>query len=272
MTSPGAPVPTAAELLALARDVAAKVTPRLLDAQELRRTSGTAIAVESKLNDADLVTELDAWSEETIVSKLLGARPGDGILGEEGSSVEGTSGVRWVIDPIDGTTNFFYDLQGYSVSIAAQINGTTVAGLVADPVRDEIFAATLGGGATRNGQQIVPSTKADIDTALVGTGFNPRPELRLRQVAQLQTLLPAVRDIRRFGGAALDICRVACGRLDAFYEEGLSVWDVAAAELIVTEAGGRFSDLTGSVDQPGLVVCSGTSLHDPFVALLDQDG
>ncbi len=267
-TNPDSPSPD--DILALALDVAAKVTPRLLDAQQQRRDSGTAISVEAKLNTSDLVTELDSWSEETIVAELLGARPNDSILGEEGSSVEGSSGVRWIIDPIDGTTNYFYDLAGYSVSIAAQIDQTTVAAVVADPVRGDVFAATLGGGATLNGSPIIASSKADLATALVGTGFNPRPETRLRQVAALQTILPAVRDIRRIGGAALDIAMVACGRLDAHYEEGLSIWDVAAGWLILTEAGGRVTDLNGRPDTPGTSVCSAAGVHDDLVRLVES--
>ncbi len=264
--------PTPPELLHLAEGLVATIAPQLVAARAGQADGTGSIGVSTKSTANDLVTEMDQWTERTLVDGLLGARPDDGVLGEEGSSVAGTSGVRWVIDPIDGTTNFYYDIVGYSVSVAAQIDGVTVAGVVADPVRGEIFTATLGGGAFRNGQPITASIKDDLGTALVATGFNYDVGLRTNQAAVLTTLLPRVRDIRRMGGAALDICLVACGRADAHYEAGLSIWDVAAAALIATEAGARHTDIDGKVDDPGIAVFSSAALHDDFVALLHQSG
>ena len=170
-----------------------------------------------------MVSEMDRASERLIVSSLLAARPGDGIVGEEGSESAGTSGVRWVIDPLDGTTNYLYDLPGWNVSIAAEDAAGAVAGVVADAVRGEVFTATRGGGAFRDGEPIACSAAADLGTALVGTGFGYDAGRRARQGEVLAGVLPRVRDIRRSGAAALDLCSVACGRLDGYFERGLGL-------------------------------------------------
>lgn len=219
-------------------------------ASEIARTVGTEararrrkpITFSTKTSSTDVVTEIDTWSESVIVERLLAARPDDGIVGEEGAAHKSSSGVTWVIDPIDGTTNLLYDLPGYNVSIAARTDEHVIAGAVYDPVRQELFAAARGHGATRTAEidgtvALAPSSKADLATALVGTGFSYLPERRAEQAIGLQTLLPRVRDIRRLGSAALDLCAVACGRLDAYYERGLAPWDEAAGGLIAQEAG-----------------------------------
>ncbi|MEE9417464.1 MAG: inositol monophosphatase family protein [Acidimicrobiales bacterium] len=261
-----------AELLALADDLVSAIVPKLVAAHDQRDNGGPEISFRSKSNDNDIVTEMDEWCERTLVDGLLTARPNDGIVGEEGAAVAGTSGVRWVIDPIDGTTNYLYNLSGYSVSVAAQIDGQTVAAIVADPVRHETYRAVLGDGANLNGATITTSGKASLATTLVGTGFNYEAELRRQQAIALVELLPKVRDIRRIGGAALDICRVASGRLDAYYEAGLSVWDVAAATLIATEAGATYTDIGGRTDRPGTTAVSSAAIHDEFLNLLHSCG
>ncbi len=264
--------PEPAQLVSLAVDLVSQIAPRLVESRTAQADGTASIGVSTKSTANDLVTEMDEWTEKTLVEGLLRARPNDGVLGEEGSSIAGTNGVRWVIDPIDGTTNYFYDLSGYSISVAAQIDGVTVGAVVADPVRDEVFTATLGGGAFRNGQPITASSKDDLATALIATGFNYDHAVRLRQATSLASILPKVRDIRRVGGAAVDICLVACGRADAHYEEGLSIWDVAAAALIATEAGAAHTEFGGQPDKPGLTVISSPGIHDDLIALLHEAG
>jgi myo-inositol-1(or 4)-monophosphatase len=261
-----------ADLVALATDVAHRAGALLLDG--LARARST---VETKTSATDMVTEMDRASEALIVEALLAARPGDGILGEEGSSRAGTSGVRWVIDPVDGTTNYLYRLAGFAVSIAAEVVGAdgasrTVAGVVHDPVHGDTFAATLGRGATRNGDPITCSTETDLGRALVATGFSYLSELRREQAEVLVGVLPRVRDIRRFGAAAVDLCSVACGRVDAYYEIGLQPWDLAAGALIAGEAGAVVTDLDGGAPSGGFVVAAAPVLAEPLRALLQQAG
>lgn len=219
-------------LLAVADAAIDLVIPRLRDAWRL-----DDLGVDTKSSQTDLVTEFDRWAERTIVEAITAARPDDGFIGEEGAAVPGTTGVVWLIDPIDGTTNFVYDLPGSSVSVAARADGVDVAGAVHDLVRDERFRAARGGGATLDGRPIHASAKEDLATALVATGFSYDADRRRAQAEALVDILPAVRDIRRFGGAAVDLCSLACGRVDAYYERGLNEWDFAAGALIAEEAG-----------------------------------
>lgn len=195
-------------------------------------------SVDSKTSPTDAVTEMDRASEALIVQRLLAARPDDGLLGEEGASRDSTSGVRWVIDPLDGTVNYLYRRAAFAVSIAAEVDGQPVAGVVVDPQRGETFHAWLGGCAWLNDTRIRTSDIATLDRTLVGTGFDYVPEHRRRQGVMLAEIIDVVRDIRRAGSAALDLCAVACGRLDAYYERGPHWWDAAAGSLIVREAGG----------------------------------
>ncbi len=248
-----------ADLRAIAVEVAGTVGRQVLD----RRSAG--LRYETKSSTTDLVTEVDEWAEAEVVERLTAFRPGDGLRGEEGAERQSSSGVTWVIDPIDGTTNLLHDLPGYSVSIAAAIDGVAVAGAVYDPVRAELFSAHAGGGATLDGATITASATADLEVALVGTGFSYQRESRVDQVRVLEVLLPLVRDIRRVGGAALDLCSVACGRLDAFYERGLSPWDSAAGALIATEAGAV------AVEGP-LTWSAGPAIAEEFAAVLDRLG
>jgi myo-inositol-1(or 4)-monophosphatase len=222
--------------------------------------------IDTKSSPTDLVTDVDRAAEALIVSQLLAARPDDGVLGEEGASRPGTSGVTWVIDPLDGTTNFVYGIPAFSVSIGAQVDGATIAGVVCDPSRDETFAVMRGGGATCNGEPIhVRNTKL-LGSALIGTGFSYDAANRRSQALVLDTVLPAVRDIRRNGSAALDLCWVGAGRLDGHYEAGLSPWDHAAGALVASEAGAW----VGTVGAAMVAIVP--QLADEFTALLRAAG
>ncbi|HUQ64154.1 MAG TPA: inositol monophosphatase family protein [Acidimicrobiales bacterium] len=253
-------------LLDLAVDLATRAGAMLMDGFEARHET-----VGTKTSSTDMVTDLDRASEELIVEGLIRMRPDDGILGEEGASREGSSGIRWVIDPLDGTTNYLYGLPAFAVSIAAELHGAAVVGVVADPSHDEVFTATSGGGARRNGVPIAVSGATELATALVATGFGYRREQRSRQAQVLTEVLPAVRDVRRFGAAAIDLCWVACGRLDAYYEVGIQHWDVAAGGLVATEAGAHVEGLrevsTGS--DSARVIAATPGLADPLRQLLD---
>lgn len=200
---------------------------------------------DTKSSATDMVTEFDHASERLIVDRLLAARPYDGVLGEEGAAAAGSSGVHWVIDPIDGTTNFLYGLPSWGVSIAATDALGTIVGAVFVPSSGEMFAAVRGAGATLDGVTIRAGACTELSSALVATGFGYEAERRRRQGARVAALLPHVRDIRRLGAASVDLCYVAAGRIDAYYEEGLGVWDFAAGELIARESGCLTGDFGG---------------------------
>jgi myo-inositol-1(or 4)-monophosphatase len=213
------------------------------------------LGVSTKSTPTDVVTVMDKAAEKVILDGLAEHRPDDAVVSEESvvshdsaasdgaQDVEG--GVRWLIDPLDGTVNYLYAIPHYAVSIAAQVDGTTVAGVVYDVERDELYSATAGGGAYLGAERLACSTQTDPAFALVGTGFNYDREVRAVQAETLASVLPRVRDIRRAGSAALDLCAVASGQLDAFYEAGMYPWDWAAGALIVGEAGGRVEGLGG---------------------------
>lgn len=247
------------ELEEVARDVAGGA------GRLLQEYSGSTLEqVSTKSSPTDLVSEADRASEAFMVSELQKARPLDSVHSEEGTSRPGTSGISWVADPLDGTTNFLFKVPAYSVSLAARCEGRTVVGVVVDPSRQETWSAVIGRGAWCNGSGChVAAGRSELATALVATGFSYRPERRAGQAAVLARLLPAVRDIRRFGSAALDLCWVAGGRFDAFYESGLNDWDWAAGGLICEEAGGELRMLPGEV-----LLASTPPLSGPLAALL----
>lgn len=199
--------------------------------------------VNAKSTPTDAVTEVDHASEALIVQRILEARPNDSILGEEGASHAGTSGVHWVVDPLDGTVNYVYRRGDFAVSLGVQVDGVPTVGVVHDPSRGETYHAVLGRGAFRNETPIHVSTAADLGHSLIGTGFGYDPEVRRVQGRLVARMLPQVRDIRRAGSAALDVCAVAAGRLDGYFERGVQAWDVAGAQIIVTEAGGAIEPL-----------------------------
>jgi len=211
-----------------------------------------------------MVSDADRDAERLIRELLARERPDDGLLGEEGSDVEASNGRRWVVDPLDGTTNYLYRFPAWVVSVALEDGDGTAVGVVHDPLRGETFTALRGGGARLDGDPIAVSGAERLESALIGTGFGYDADRRARQAELLATLLPRVRDIRRAGAAALDLCMVACGRLDGYYERGLHAWDWAAGSLIAAEAGASVLPLPG--EPFGLVVAS-PAIADELAAL-----
>ena len=218
--------------------------------------------VDTKSSVNDIVTVMDQQSEALLRRHLLDARPDDAILGEEDGASEGTSGITWVIDPIDGTVNYLYEIPAYCVSVAAVIGdaATTgawrpVAGAICNPLTAETFHSRLGGGAhvlTADGDKVIRVNAIDVLLqSLVATGFGYLPGVRARQGEVVAAILPEIRDIRRAGSAALDLCAVACGTVDAYYESGLNPWDLAAGWIIATEAGALVSGLNKHGAGPG---------------------
>ena len=230
--------------------------------------------VDVKSSPGDDVTAVDKASEKLIVGRLLGARPDDGVLGEEGAARDGASGVRWVIDPIDGTVNFLYDLPAYAVSIAAEVDGEVVAGAVLNVATRELFTATRGGGAYLSSPgrpdavRLAGSRPTSLEQTLVATGFGYRVEQRRAQGAVVAALLPRVRDIRRYGSSALDLCAAAAGRTDAYYELDLNPWDHAAGALVAAEAGLVVTGLPGSPFAEPMAIAAAESIAAPFIDLL----
>ena len=255
--------PTPAELSniaqRIARETGALVAARVND----------IIGIDTKSSATDMVTEVDRQSERLIVERLSEMRPGDGLLGEEGSSDAGTTGVRWIFDPLDGTTNYIYGYPAFSVSIAAELDGAVVAGAVFDVLRSEMFAAAEGDGASADGRPLKVRGQPDLSSALVASGFGYSKERRAFQGRVLADIVPVVRDLRRGGSAALDLCWVACGRLDAYYELGLNTWDMAAGALIVREAGGLTGTFKGAPEGVNTIVASGPLLFEPLRSLVE---
>jgi myo-inositol-1(or 4)-monophosphatase len=201
-----------------------------------------------------MVSDADRAAEEAISALLRAERPDDGLLGEEGLSSNGSSGRRWVVDPLDGTTNYLYRFRAWAVSVALEDADGAVVGVVHDPLNGETFRATRGGGAELNGSPIQVRDTGELGRALVATGFGYEADIRRGQAEVLLRVIPHVRDIRRAGAAALDLCSVAAGRLDGYYERGINHWDWAAGALIVEEAGGRVLPLVGG--RPGLAAAA----------------
>ncbi|MCU1392999.1 MAG: putative inositol monophosphatase [Ilumatobacteraceae bacterium] len=253
-----------AELRTLAEQLAVRAGKSVFEA----RRAGTG-DVTTKSTPTDMVTEHDRASEALIVGAIRAARPDDGIIGEEGTADEGTSGVHWLIDPIDGTTNFFYGLPGYAVSIAAADARGALAGAVYVPATGELFSAARGQGATLDGSPIACSTTAELSTTLVATGFNYRRERRIMQAERLVHMIGEIRDIRRMGAASHDLCSVAAGRVDAYFEEGLGPWDIAAGALIATEAGCITGDYAGGPIRPEQVLVANPAIFEPLRDLIN---
>ncbi len=257
-------LPTPLELSEIAQRVAREAGALV------RSRMDDVIAIGTKSTATDMVTEVDRQSERLIVERLAELRPDDGLLGEEGSSTDGSTGVRWIFDPLDGTTNYIYGYPAFSVSIAAEVDGQVAAGAVCDALRGEMFAAASGAGATLDRRPLRVTRQADMSAALVATGFGYARERRAFQGQVLAEIVPQVRDIRRGGSAALDLCWVACGRLDAYYELGLNIWDMAAGALIVREAGGRTDTFRGAPVGVNTIVAAGTSLFEPLHSLVES--
>jgi myo-inositol-1(or 4)-monophosphatase len=237
-----------AELLELAKRVGR-------EAGELLQKRPTTFEVSTKSTAIDVVTQMDSQSETHIVSEILKARPDDGIIGEEGSERTSKSGITWVIDPLDGTVNYLYGLPGWNVSIAAKDSDGVVVGVVVAPTINSTWYASRGGGAFLNEQPITCNDGVELNRALIATGFAYDLDARPAQLAQLSELLNRIRDIRRNGAAAVDLCHVAMGALDGYFEKGLQEWDLAAGGLIASEAGAKVTTVAGTT------IAAAPSLH-----------
>jgi len=255
MTSPE----LAQELLAIARSIAQKAGEMLTDRPE-------NLTINQKSSARDFATHMDHASEALIVREILAARPDDGIVGEEDTQRESKSGITWVIDPIDGTVNYFYDLPGWNISIAAKDDKGVLMGLVYAPTVNSLWHATRGGGAFKNGRPIRVNDPIELGSALIATGFSYNTERRKEQAAFIADLIPRVRDIRRLGAAAVDLCNVASGSVDAYFERDLKEWDRAAGVLICREAGAVVTGRNGGIEGEEMVIAAGPALHAQLVS------
>ena len=269
------PEPLLRELEALAVS-AAGVAGRFI-VQDRPRGVGV---VETKSSVNDIVTVMDQQSEALLRRHLLGARPHDAVLGEEEGASDGTSGITWVIDPIDGTVNYLYEIPAYCVSVAAVVGDARtagqwqpVAGAICNPLAAETFHARVGGGAhvlrADEDTAIRVNTVNVLQQSLVATGFGYLPEVRRRQGEVLAAILPEIRDIRRAGSAALDLCAVASGTVDAYYESGLNPWDLAAGWIIAAEAGALVTGLNDIAPGEAAVVAAGPGIHASLLSRLE---
>jgi myo-inositol-1(or 4)-monophosphatase len=294
VTPPDYDVADLARLRATAETVAAEAAAFVRRRRAEVFGSGTALgtgpgsAVRSKTTPTDPVTVVDTDAERLLRERLAVLRPGDPILGEEGGGPVHTDdsggtgqqrtadAVTWVLDPIDGTVNFVYGIPAYAVSVGAQIGGVSVAGAVADVVAGRVYSAATGCGAhvtdERGTHPLQCTAVDDLSMALLGTGFGYAPQRRVRQAALLAQMLPVVRDVRRIGSAALDLCMVAAGQLDAYYEHGLQVWDWGAGALIAAEAGARVELPPPDVSGAGLVVAAAPAIAEQLLAALRRFG
>jgi myo-inositol-1(or 4)-monophosphatase len=230
--------------------------------------AGPGVNVQAKSSPTDLVSEADHAAERLIRERLSAARPGDGFLGEEGGDEQGTTGIRWVVDPLDGTINFLFGIPQWAVSIACEDADGTLAGVIYDPMRDELWSAVRDGPPLLDGREIHASTRDDLATAMVATGFGYDAEVRRVQAEAVAGLLPRVRDIRRFGSAAIDLAWTAAGRYDAFYERGLNHWDRAAGELLCVRAGLAVRELAPAPPAAGGVLVAPHALIDELDSLV----
>ncbi|GGX27467.1 inositol monophosphatase family protein [Streptomyces lomondensis] len=264
--------PLHTDLLDLAQEAARRAGALLRDG----RPADLAVAA-TKSSPIDVVTEMDIAAEKLITGLIAEHRPDDGILGEEGAATEGTSGVRWVIDPLDGTVNYLYGLPTWAVSIAAEQDGETVVGVVTAPMRGETFHAVRGCGAWATGawdgeRRLACRPAPPLDQALVSTGFNYVHDVRAHQAEVAQRLIPLLRDIRRGGSAAVDLCDLAAGRLDGYYERGLHPWDLAAGDLIAREAGALTGGRPGERPSGDLALAGSPGVFEPLQRLLEDFG
>ena len=263
--------PASTELLDLARTIA--LTAGAL--AKHRRAEGVEIAA-SKSSPEDIVTAADREVERHIRDLLADARPNDGFYGEESNATGGTSGLTWVVDPIDGTVNYLYGIPFYAVSIAVvqgepdPASWNTLAGAVVNPALGEVFTAAEGSGAWLGDQRLHVNQDVPLSLALAGTGFSYAATRRAWQANVVGGLIGQVRDIRRIGSAALDLCSVACGRLDLYFERGLNPWDHAAGALIAREAGARVGALQANAEGRDLLIAAAPSLYGQFEPVLAE--
>jgi myo-inositol-1(or 4)-monophosphatase len=255
----------------LLRDVALSLAREAGDMALAGRRKGP-IAASTKSSSIDMVTEFDKASEKLITHGLSTLRPHDGIVGEEGAQVNSSTGIVWHIDPIDGTTNFLFDVPMWAVSIGAVDEHGPVAGAVYVPALGEMFSAARGCGATVNETPLRVRDNSSVNDALIATGFSYDIAQRPHHAQRVSAMLNHVRDIRRMGAAAIDLCFVAAGRIDAYFEENLNSWDLVAGQIIVTEAGGVVSNFAGGTVDPQQVLASSSSLHQQMVSLIAECG
>jgi myo-inositol-1(or 4)-monophosphatase len=263
--------PDPAALLALARS-AAEAAARMLAGRRPAGPAGRPEVTDTKSSPTDVVTEMDRAAEALIIERIRAERPGDAVLGEEGGE-SGQGRVRWIVDPLDGTVNYLYGLADWAVSIAAEVAGQVLAGVVAIPRHGELFTAIAGQGSWLHQAEgpAVPlrcNTGVPLHRALVSTGFGYATARRVVQGEVVAAVLPRVRDIRRGGSCAVDLCSVAAGRVDAYYERGVNYWDYAAGGLIAAEAGARVAGLAGGPPSPELCIAASPELFSELRDLL----
>ncbi|MFM6940605.1 MAG: inositol monophosphatase family protein [Candidatus Planktophila sp.] len=250
----------AGELLALARRIGQEAAAMLMDRP-------AELEVNTKSTAIDVVTQMDIKVEKFIVDQILAARPDDGLIGEEGADRASASGITWVIDPLDGTVNYLYDLPGWNVSIAAKDDQGQLVGVVTAPSINSTWWAVRGQGAYFNGKAISCNDPIELNRAMLATGFQYDTAHRAQQIEHVSALLPLIRDLRRNGAAAVDLCHVAMGRVDGYFEHGLKEWDWAAAGLIAREAGARFG-LYGQAPYM-MTLAAGPALYGELEKFLD---
>lgn len=250
------------DLRQLATTIALKAAERIRTTTLSRRTA-------TKSSQSDLVTEIDQASERFIVEAIESARPLDGILGEEGTEKASKSGVTWVIDPLDGTTNFVLDLPWYAVSIGVLLEGIPTVGVIVNVPQRDLYVGEIGAGAWRNDQPITVRPSRDLDTSVVAVGFDYLAQVREHQAAVVRSLLPRIADLRRLGSAALDLCHVATGQVDAYFETNVKPWDIAAGIVIAQEAGAVTTNVDGTPLEDFSSVCAANpDTHKALVELL----
>ncbi|WP_185275074.1 inositol monophosphatase family protein [Leifsonia shinshuensis] len=259
------------ELLHLATDIAREAGALLL------RHHQDVLAIETKAGAGDVVSAADRDAEALILRRLRAARPDDGVIAEESGTIAGASGLTWIIDPLDGSSNYVHGATPFAVSIAVcdHVDDRRLApraGVVFDPVGGEVFGAARGSGAVLNGARLRRRPVRALDGALVATGLAHTPALRSAQLAVLARLLPQVGDLRRSGSAAVDLCWVAAGRIEAFFQPGLKVWDYAAAQLVLTESGCDFRLAAGLEDSTETIVAASPEVSADFLAALSAAG
>jgi myo-inositol-1(or 4)-monophosphatase len=264
-----ADTPSPLDLLALAVQVAGGGAALARDVREQAITH-----VQTKSTDTDVVTAADHAVERYIIGELASSRPGDAVLSEESGAVGAAVGaaVRWILDPIDGTVNYLYGVPYYAVSLAAEVDGAIVAAVVHNPATGEQWTALRGGGAYKGaygvGRRLIGSTATDLGTSLIATGFGYDSARRTHQAAVLAGMADRIRDIRRFGAAALDLCLAAEGVVDGFYETGLNAWDMAAGGLVAVEAGLLVTGVDGGPPDMSLLVAAPPPIHGPLRTVL----
>jgi myo-inositol-1(or 4)-monophosphatase len=268
------PLPAGTTVAGL-RDLAVRLATEAGELVRSGRPARVTVAA-TKSSAVDPVTAMDRASEDLLRRRLAEARPQDGVLGEEGDDVAGSSGLTWVLDPIDGTVNYLYGVASYAVSVAVVAGPpdperwTVLAGAVHSVVDGRTWSAGLGEGAARDGEPLSAGGAASLATSLVGTGFGYAAQRRAAQARVLASVLPRVRDIRRLGSAAIDLCLVAEGALDLYYERGLNPWDLAAGALVAAEAGAVVTGLRGRRAGGAMTVVGAAPVVGELVALLEE--